>query len=405
MTDIPNKTEPNQNMNTTIDVLNTHYDSTKVINNWEDISLPDDLLRGIYSIGFERPSSIQQKAIYPIYCGRDVIAQAQSGTGKTGSFTIGALSRLKPGVSGVQILTLAPTHELARQIASVYEAIGQHIPGFSVRTFVGGTRVREDIQILDNNPPTVAVGCPGRVYDLMRQMAFKTDKITTFVIDEADEMLSQGFQEQVRNIFSLLPEDVQVAIFSATMNDEVLDITRRFMRDPVSIVMEREKLSLEGISQYYVGVHNDADKYDLLKHLLSKLNITQCIIYCNSVNRVNQLTQQMGYDGYSVCCMHRDMNKVEREESFREFKQGGCKFLVSSNITARGIDVQQVSLVINYDITRDMHTYLHRIGRSGRWGRKGTAINFLTRYDMPIKYDLERYYRMQIRVLPEDFAG
>lgn len=390
---------------TNTNMTNQVYDPTKVINTWEDIFLPDDLLRGVYSIGFERPSTIQQKAVYPIYCGRDVIAQAQSGTGKTGSFTIGSLSRVKPNVHGIQIVALAPTHELARQIASVYQGIGQHIPGYSVRTFIGGSSVKEDVRFLDKNPPTVAVGCPGRIYDLMRQGALRTDNVKVFVIDEADEMLSQGFQEQVRNIFSMFPEDVQVAIFSATMNDAVIDITRRFMRDPVSIVMEREKLSLDGIAQYYVGVYNDADKYNLLQHLLSKLNITQCIIYCNSVNRVNQLTQQMGRDGYSVCCMHRDMNKAEREESFSEFKNGGCKFLVSSNITARGIDVQQVSLVINYDITRDMHTYLHRIGRSGRWGRKGTAINFLTRYDMPIKYDLERYYRMQIRELPEDFMG
>jgi superfamily II DNA/RNA helicase len=213
-------------------------------------------------------------------------------------------------------------------------------------------------------------------------------------------MLSQGFQEQVRAIFESLREDVQALIFSATLNNEVLDITTRFMKDPLKIVMEAEKLSLAGISQYYVSVRTDEDKYDILKQIFAKMTIDQCIIYCNSINRVKQLYEAMTRDGFSVVCIHRDLNKMEREHAFKQFKSCQCRYLISSNITARGIDIQQVNVVVNFDLTRDYHTYLHRIGRSGRWGRKGTAINFLTYYDMRIKEDLENYYRMQILPLP-----
>ena len=367
---------------------------------WEQFELPDDILRGIYSYGFEKPSPIQQKAIYPIKCGREVIAQAQSGTGKTATFTIGSISRLNFSVVGTQILASAPTRELATQITAVFNGIGTYIPNFSAQTFVGGTSVRDDIIAVEKNPPTVAVGCPGRILDLLRKRVFSTDHIQTIIIDEADEMLSQGFQEQVRSIFESLREDVQALIFSATLNNEVMDITTKFMRDPLKIVMEAEKLSLAGISQYYVSVRTDEDKYDILKQIFAKMTIDQCIIYCNSINRVKQLHDAMTRDGFSVVCIHRDLNKMEREQAFKQFKSCQCRYLISSNITARGIDIQQVNVVINFDLTRDYHTYLHRIGRSGRWGRKGTAINFLTYYDMRIKEDLENYYRMQILPLP-----
>ena len=378
------------------------YDENTVHANWEDMGLPDEILRGIYSYGFERPSPIQQRAIHPIQCGRELIAQAQSGTGKTATFTIGSLSRLNHALKGTQIIALAPTHELATQTTVVFNSIGTGIPNFSAKTFIGGTNVRDEINSTKRTPPTVAVGCPGRILDLLQKGAFAVEDVHTIIIDEADEMLSQGFQEQVRSIFELLKEDVQVLIFSATLNKEVLDITRKFMRDPVRILMEPEKLTLEGIAQYYASVRTDDDKYDLLQQICSKMSINQCIIYCNSVNRVKQLHECMTRDGFSVVCIHRHLSKYERETAFKQFKSSACRFLISSDITARGIDVQQVNVVINFDLTRDVNTYLHRIGRSGRWGRKGTAINFVTYYDMRVKQDLENYYRIQINPLPNN---
>jgi len=378
------------------------YDENTIHTTWEDMNLPDEILRGIYSYGFERPSPIQQRAIHPIQCGREVIAQAQSGTGKTATFTIGSLSRLNPELKGTQILALAPTHELASQTTTVFNAIGSDISNFSAKTFIGGTNVRDEINSTRRHPPTVAVGCPGRILDLLQKGAFMNQDIHTIIIDEADEMLSQGFQEQVRNIFEILREDVQALIFSATLSREVLDITRKFMKDPVRILMEPEKLTLEGIAQYYANVRSDDDKYDLLQQICSKMAINQCIIYCNSVNRVKQLHECMTRDGFSVVCIHRQLSKFDRENAFKQFKTSACRFLISSDITARGIDVQQVNVVINFDLTKDVNTYLHRIGRSGRWGRKGTAINFLTYYDLRTKQDLENYYRIQINPLPQN---
>jgi translation initiation factor 4A len=379
---------------------NEVYDESIIIHSWEDIKLPDDVLRGIYAYGFASPSVIQQKAILPIKCGRDIIAQAQSGTGKTGAFVLGSLSRLDPNIKSTQILVMAPTRELASQINGVYEALGSFIPNFSSKYFVGGTSVRDDINFIEKSPPTVAVGCPGRIADLIKKRVLPVENIKILVIDEADEMLSQGFKDQVRNIFHMMPEDVQVAIFSATMNREVLEITNHFMRNPVKIIMEAEKLSLLGIAQHYVALRSDDDKFDTLKDICSRMSISQCVIYCNSVNRVKQLNEAMLKDGFGVSCIHSGLSKQERDQAFKEFKSGSAKFLISSDVTARGIDVQQVGLVINFDLTRDAHTYLHRIGRSGRWGRKGMSINFVTHYDRRTQSDFENYYRMEISPLP-----
>jgi superfamily II DNA/RNA helicase len=378
----------------------TSYDENKIINTWEDCVTNEYLLRGIYAYGFENPSAIQSKAIYPITCKRDVIAQAQSGTGKTGAFTVASLSLIDPTVNETQALLLAPTHELAKQITSVVSSLGSYIPNLRIGTFIGGSSVMED---RTNDAPHVAVGCPGRVYDLFRRRILKPDHLRIIVIDEADEMLSKGFQEQIQSIFQMLPMEVQVAIFSATLTRDVMDLTPRFMNNPVKITMEAEKLSLDGIRQYYVAVRSDDEKFDALKKLFNYINVTQCIIYCNSVHRVAQLTDAMREEGFSVDCIHRNMSKEDRDRVFKEFRSGVLRFLISSNITARGIDIQQVSVVINFDITSDVHTYLHRIGRSGRWGRKGTAINFISPRDIRIMRDIENYYRIQVQPLPEDF--
>jgi translation initiation factor 4A len=382
--------------------MTEEYDKNKIITGWEDCVKNDNLLRGIYAYGFENPSPIQAKAIYPMTCKRDIIAQAQSGTGKTGAFTIGALSLVDPAVNKTQAILLAPTHELASQTTVVCASISSHMQNVCVKKFVGGTPVTDDRKSIEEQNPHVVIGCPGRVFDLIRRGYLDVRSVKIFVVDEADEMLSKGFQEQIQSIFQWLPNDVQVGIFSATLTREVMELTPKFMRDPVEITMTADKLTLEGIRQYYIACDYDDDKFDSLKKLFRLISVNQCIIYCNSVNRVSQLCQAMHAEGFAVDCIHRNMSKVEREEAFRSFRSGQTRFLVSSNITARGIDVQQVSVVINFDITPDPHTYLHRIGRSGRWGRKGTAINFITQRDTRIMRDIENYYRIRIDPLPEN---
>ena len=371
-----------------------------IIESWDELEVNEQLLRGIYAYGFEKPSPIQRKAIKPILFGKDLIAQAQSGTGKTGTFSIGTLSKINTAENTTQALILSPTRELAIQISTVMEGIGCMMKGLRVQVLVGGTSIDDDASALKNKTPHVIVGCPGRVYDMMRRNHVASKNIGLIVMDEADEMLSSGFKEQVYNIFQYLSKDVQVCLFSATLPPHIHEITSKFMRDPVKICVKAEALTLEGISQYYVAVEDDMQKYATLKDLFQFISLSQCIIYCNSVKRVQDLYEAMKEDGFPVCCIHRNMDKEPRKVAFQEFTKGKFRVLISSNITARGIDVQQVSVVINFDIPKDTHTYLHRIGRSGRWGRKGTGINFITRRDLAKIKEIEQYYSCQINELP-----
>lgn len=375
----------------------------KIFTSWDELDLNPDLLRGIYSYGFEKLSPIQSKAIDPIRLGRDVIAQAQSGTGKTGSFTVGALSRINVNENSNQVLIMAPTHELAQQITSVIKSISNMMTGVRIKTIIGGSSIDEDVTEMRETPPHIIVGCPGRVYDMIRRRHINATKLKLVILDEADEMLSSGFKEQIYNVFQYLNKNVQIALFSATLPNNIFQITNKFMRNPIKICVKAESLTLEGIKQYYVAVDDDREKYLTLKDLYKHITVAQCIIYSNSVKRVVDLYEAMKEDGFPVCCIHSSMEKSEREKSFKDFKGGVARVLISSNVTSRGIDIQQVSVVINFDLPRDVHNYLHRIGRSGRWGRKGTGINFITRRDIPKMKEIEAYYSTQVEELPGSF--
>jgi len=381
------------------------YDSSFEINTWDELDLNVDLLRGIYSYGFEKPSPIQCKAIKPIILGKDIIAQAQSGTGKTAAFTIGALSVVDLDSNDTQVLILSPTRELSTQTASVVSNIGSMMNGLRIQTLFGGTTYLEDdfdSHFKKTNPHVIA-GCPGRVYDMIRREKINSSKIKLVILDEADELLSFGFKEQIYNIFQSFSSDIQVALFTATLPNSIDSVVKKIMRNPVKIFVKAERLTLEGISQYFVAVEDDKQKYATLKDLYSYISMSQCIIYCNSVKRVSDLYSAMHEDGFPVCCIHSNMNKEERNNSFNEFKIGKYRVLISSNVTSRGIDIQQVSTVINFDIPKCVHNYIHRIGRSGRWGRKGVGINFITRRDVGKLKEIEQHYSCQINELPSSF--
>jgi translation initiation factor 4A len=373
------------------------------INSWDELNISDDLLRGIYSYGFEKPSPIQSKAIKPIIEGRDIIAQAQSGTGKTATFSIGALSRIDLNDKNNQVLILSPTHELTKQTAKVIKSLSTMMTGLRVQTMIGGSSIEGDAEFMYGAPPHIIVGCPGRVYDMIKRRHINSNKLKLVIIDEADEMLSQGFKDQIYNIFQTFNNDIQVALFSATLPQNIYTITDQFMRNPVKISVAAEMLTLDGIKQYFVALNDDVEKYATLKDIYQSISLSQCIIYCNSVKRVADLYDAMMEDQFPVCCIHSSMEKGEREASLDQFRAGSARVLISSNVTARGIDVQQVSTVINFDLPRDAHTYLHRIGRSGRWGRKGTGINFITKRDTQMIRDIESYYKTQIDELPANF--
>ena len=376
----------------------------KVFNTWDELDIEPDLLRGIYAYGFEKPSPIQSRAIQPIKECRDIIAQAQSGTGKTAAFAVGALSRINKLEKTNQVLIMAPTHELAQQISTVIGSLVGMMTGIRIKTIIGGSSIEEDAAEMRANPPHVIVGCPGRVYDMIRRHHINASQLKLVVLDEADEMLSAGFKEQIYNIFQYLNQNVQLALFSATLPNHIFQITNKFMRDPVKIIVKAESLTLEGIKQYFVALDDDHQKYLTLKDLYQFISVSQCIIYANSVKRVTDLYEAMVEDNFPVCCIHSRMSKAERDAAFKEFRTGAARVLISSNVTSRGIDIQQVSVVINFDLPKDIHTYLHRIGRSGRWGRKGTGINFITRRDIGKMKEIETYYATQITELPNDFV-
>ena len=369
---------------------------------WKDFpDLKETLMQGIFSYGFEYPSIIQKKTYLPIQSGKDIIAQSQSGTGKTGAYLIGALQKIEVIKGETSMLIVSPTRELALQINNVIKELSKYM-NLHILLCIGGHSVNEDIDFINKNNPNIVVGCCGRILDLLDRKKLHMNKSQILILDEADELLSDGFKEKIYDIFQFLPEKIQVLLFSATLPDEMKRTTSKFMIDPIHLLMERSKLSLEGIKQYMVYIYNQRDKIQYLKDIFKTISCTQTIIYCNHVNQVIQLYKELKNDNYSVTYIHSKMKYEERNKIFESFKRGSERILISTDITARGIDIQQVSVVINYDFPRDKYIYLHRIGRSGRWGRKGTAINFVTKQDKYNLKNVEKYYNIYIDTLPNN---
>ncbi len=373
-----------------------------VFKSFEDMRLDKDLLRGIYAYGFEKPSAIQQRAIVPIVSGRNVIAQSQSGTGKTGVFSISVLQRVRRESPELQALVLSPTRELADQSQKVMMALGDFM-SVTCHSCIGGKSVRDDIRALESGVQVVS-GTPGRVFDMIRRGHLSTRSLSMLVLDEADELLSRGFKEQIYDIYRHVPPTTQVVVVSATLPKEVLDMTSRFMAEPVRVLVKRDELTLEGIKQFFVAVEKEEWKFETLCDLYDTLTVTQAVIFCNTRNKVDWLTAKMREAGFTVSAMHGSMTQKERDAVMAEFRSGASRVLITTDVWGRGIDVQQVSLVINYDLPTSREFYIHRIGRSGRFGRKGVAINFVTDEDVPILRDIEQFYSTVIDEMPMSIA-
>ncbi|OMO66225.1 hypothetical protein COLO4_30690 [Corchorus olitorius] len=381
----------------------TSYD--EVYESFDSMGLQENLLRDIYAYGFEGPSAIQQRGIVPFCKGLDVIQQAQSGTGKTATFCSGILQQLDYAVVQCQALVLAPTRELAQQIEKVMRALGDYLQ-VRVHACLGGTSVRDD-QIILERGVHVVVGTPCPVFDMLRRQYLCPDYIKMFVLDEADKMLSHVFRDQIYHIFQLLPVKIQVGVFSATMPPEALEMTREFMNKPVTILVKRDELALEGIKQYYVNVEKEERKLETLCDLLYEnlaISTQSVMIFVNTRRKVDWLTDRMRSRDHTVLATHEDMNENTRDIIMREFRSGSSRVLITTDHLARGIDVQHVSLVINYDLPTQPENYLHRIGRSGRFGRKAVAINFVTRDDERLLLDIGKFYNVVIEELPSNVA-
>jgi len=372
------------------------------LTSFDDMELDDQLLRGVYAVGYERPPAIQQRAIMPITKGHDVIAQAQSGTGKTATFTIGLLKKIDTSVKKTQSLILAPTRELARQISGTVGSIGQFM-SVTHHVCIGGTQITADVNRLNQGPHAV-IGTPGRVVDMIERQVLKVNDVKIFILDEADQMLSGEFADRVYQIFQYLPTTVQVVLMSATMPPAVLDLTEKFMINPVRILVNADQLTLEGIRQFYIKLDNPAWKIDTICDLYESLEITQSVIFCNTRTEASRLTNVLTEKHFVVSCLHSDLNQADRDKVMREFTSGSSRVLIATDIIARGIDVQQVSVVINYDLPKECETYLHRIGRGGRFGRKGLAINLVTENSFEALENIRRFFSTEITEMPDDFA-
>lgn len=380
----------------------------EVIDQFDLMGLPENLLRGIYSYGFERPSAIQQKAIKPIVNGTDVLAQAQSGTGKTGTFCIGSMARIDVSLKQPQVLVLTPTRELAQQIESVAKGLSQNL-GLNVYCAVGGTELHHDLRALDKGVQFV-IGTPGRIYDLMSRKALNGNgpalaraNIRVLILDEADQMLEDKFHEQVMCILDKgFPASTQVALFSATMPQQVVEVAERLLRDPIKILIPPEEVTLDGIKQFIVELPKEEWKIEAMLDIYSQLNINQAMIYCNKRQRVEWLAEKLQSQGFPISYIHGEMEVGERKRRMASFRSGEVRVLISTDLLARGIDVQQVSLVINYELPTNKENYIHRIGRSGRFGRKGVAINLIGPDDKTMVSEIESHYTTHMEPLPED---
>ena len=373
------------------------------IETFDDLEISEDLLRGIYGFGFEVPSAIKKKAIRPIIAGKDIIAQAQSGTGKTASFLIGSMSRVDKTNPNVQVIIICPNRELANQIKFNFDAFNTYLELTSA-LIMGGTSVEQNFKALDRGVQVV-IGTPGRIYDMMRRYALKTNSLKCFVMDEADEMLSRGFKDQLCDIFRFISTDAQICLFSTTMPEFALDITGKFMNNPLKILVNADMITLEGIKQYYLGVEEERHKIATLYDLYERLRIKQTIIFVNSKRKADYLKDQLEAENHVVSIIHAAKTQVQRDETMKDFRLGNSRVLIATDIIARGIDVQQVEVVINYDVPKFVETYIHRIGRSGRFGRKGIAINLVTEEEFEKLTKIQNFYRTEITPLPSNIKS
>jgi len=381
-------------------------DLTVPVASFDDMNLPEDLLRGIYGYGFESPSLIQQRAIRPLASGQgDVIAQAQSGTGKTATFSIGLLRRVDPQLRACQAIILSPTRELAKQSSNVCSQLGRFM-GVKVLACVGGSSMREQASSLRAGAQVVC-GTPGRVFDLLERSILKPGEVLALILDEADEMLSLGFRDEIHDVLTRLPRSVRLCLFSATLPPETLALAEEWMPNATKIIVKKEELTLEGIKSFYVFCGNDdRDKLPTLLDLYSGLSITAAVIFVNNRRKVEWLTEQLNARDFTCSAIHSELSQEERDGVMQQFKSGAARVLISTDVLARGIDVQQVNLVVNFDLPRDKASYIHRVGRSGRFGRKGSAINLIAgNTDVRTLREIEEHYATVINELPAELSA
>ncbi len=366
---------------------------------FEELDLYPQILRAIEEMGFEEATPIQSQAIPVVMSGVDVIGQAQTGTGKTASFGIPMLQKVEPDNKKTQVLVLSPTRELAIQVADEIRKLAKYMHGIKILPVYGGQEIGRQIKALKDGAQII-IGTPGRVMDHLRRKTIRCDAVNTVVLDEADEMLNMGFREDIETILEYIPEENrQTVLFSATMPKPILDITRKYQHDAVTIKVVKKELTVPSIEQYYYDVKRK-DKVEVLTRLLDYYDPKLSLVFCNTKRMVDELTEELQGRGYFAEGLHGDMKQSQRDRVMRGFRNGKTEILVATDVAARGIDVDDVEAVFNYDIPQDDEYYVHRIGRTGRAGRAGRAFTFVKGKEVYKLKDIMRYCKTKIVAMP-----
>ena len=366
---------------------------------FDQLDLYPQVLRAIAEMGFEEATPIQSQAIPVVMSGVDVIGQAQTGTGKTASFGIPVLHKVDPNNKKTQVIILSPTRELAIQVADEIRKLAKYMHGVKILPVYGGQEISRQIKALKGGAQII-IGTPGRVMDHLRRKTIRCEAVNTIVLDEADEMLNMGFREDIETILEYIPEEGrQTVLFSATMPKPILDITRKYQHDAVTIKVVKKELTVPNIEQYYYDVKRK-DKIEVLTRLLDYYNPKLSLVFCNTKRMVDELTEELQGRGYFAEGLHGDMKQTQRDRVMRGFRTGKTEILIATDVAARGIDVDDVEAVFNYDIPQDDEYYVHRIGRTGRAGREGVALSFVSGKEAYKLKDIERYCKTKIKAKP-----
>ncbi|KAI5189286.1 hypothetical protein NECID01_0481 [Nematocida sp. AWRm77] len=408
-------TGANTQMMAGVHVVDTKGEPSVLAETFDMMGLRKDILKGIYSMGFEKPSPIQMTAVLPLMGKRDVRAQAQSGTGKTAAFGIASLQRVDASVRGIQVVILENTRELAIQTSNVLRKLAA-FTSIKIEAVYGGVPIRESEAKIHSNPH-ILVATPGRFKHAVNACKISLKNVKLFILDEADEMLKRGFQEDVHDIYKLVEKEsmhelLQVGLFSATWGEEEQKITEDILIKPVIISLKDDDQTLKGIKQYYVNIGErrggsaDLLKLDALCDIYSRSSIAQSVVFCNRVERAIELQKSLEEKGFECMLFHSELTQEERNRTLKLFIEGKCRMLISSGLLSRGMDVQTLSMVINYDVPgeKEIDSYIHRIGRAGRFGRRGVAINFVSADDADMIKKYETHYNTRIAPLPQDVS-
>jgi superfamily II DNA/RNA helicase len=372
---------------------------------FDSLNLNENLLKGVYLYGFTQPSKIQIKGISSINTGRDCILQSQSGTGKTATYLLGVLNRLEPEEKCCQGLIITPTRELATQVFDVASDLAKYTD-YKFAKCTGGTDVMQNKT--DLKTCSIVIGTIGRIFHMICEKKINVHKLKFIVLDEADELLDDGINDKLQSIVEKLPVGIQVVLISATMSMNVFNASKKLMHDPIKVLLKNNEVIVDLISQFYLDVETEDLKFDTLMDLYNLVSTSQAIIFCNTIRKVEWLEQNLKQNNFTITTIHSNMTQTERDNVVKDFRDGKTRLLLTTDLLSRGIDIPQVNMVINYDLPPNKETYVHRIGRCGRFDKKGVAITMVKMTDMTdVKTfnKMKHFYKMDIREMPDSIES